>query len=152
MEIKTPRGRVFVNNETMKAELKWNSNLGKELNYLYGNGSPLQKFADEYVLRTIEPYVPNDTGMLYKSAILGTQIGSGELRFIAPYSRYLFYGILMVDSVTGSSWATRGGTKVATSTKLNYHGGGKAGAHWDKLWKADNLDTYVRQLQRFERR
>jgi len=152
LEIKTPRGRVFINNKTMKAELEWGADFGRELSYELGMDSPLQRFADDYILRTMEPYVPKDTGMLYKSATLGTHIGSGELRFIAPYSRYLFYGILMVDSVTGSSWATRGGTKVATSTKLNYHGGDKAGAHWDKLWKADNLDTYVRQLQSFGRR
>ena len=46
-----------------------------------------QKFVDSEVLRKSDPYIPFKTGMLRDSGILGTKIGSGRIRYLAPYEK-----------------------------------------------------------------
>ena len=46
-----------------------------------------QKFVDSEVLRKSDPYIPFKTGMLRDSGILGTKIGSGRIRYLAPYDK-----------------------------------------------------------------
>jgi hypothetical protein len=133
--IETPRGRVF-HNENMEAVLEWNTNFKPKWQKRYSNA---QKFVDSEVLRLCEPYVPLLTGMLIKSGILGTEIGSGLVRWIAPYARYQYYLDRKTKSQTGplrgSLWFHRmkaahgrkivktakkiaGGSKVWMPTKL----------------------------------
>lgn len=50
-----------------------------------------QKFVDSEVLRKSDPYVPLKTGMLRDSGVLGTKIGSGRIRYLAPYARKQYY-------------------------------------------------------------
>ncbi|MEG2575885.1 MAG: hypothetical protein RSA41_07615, partial [Christensenella sp.] len=50
-----------------------------------------QMFIDSETLRYCDPLVPMRTGMLKKSGILGTIIGSGEVSYIAPYARRMYY-------------------------------------------------------------
>mgnify|MGYP001327167375 CR=1 FL=1 len=96
--IVTPRGKVLLNNKTMKAELVWNSGFGNEWEGRYQNA---QKYVDSEVLRLSEPYIPLQTGMLIKSGILGTDIGSGEVSWIAPYARAQYYMKRKPGSETG---------------------------------------------------
>lgn len=51
-----------------------------------------QAFVDSEVIRTSEPYVPFQTGMLARSATSGTQIGTGLVVYDAPYARRMYYG------------------------------------------------------------
>ena len=51
----------------------------------------IQKFIDNTVVRHMNPYVPMKNGILAKSVIIGSRMGSGELVFVAPYSHKLFY-------------------------------------------------------------
>ncbi len=71
--IETPRGKV-VRTKTGKARLTWNTNFQPKWQVRY---SRAQRFVDSEVLRTCEPMIPLLTGMLIKSGILGTDIGSG---------------------------------------------------------------------------
>lgn len=82
----------------MKAELVWNSGFGNEWEGRYQNA---QKYVDSEVLRLSEPYIPLQTGMLIKSGILGTDIGSGEVSWIAPYARAQYYMKRKPGSETG---------------------------------------------------
>lgn len=50
-----------------------------------------QKFIDSEVLRLSDPYVPMKTGMLKKSGISGTVIGSGVVEYTAPYAKRQYY-------------------------------------------------------------
>lgn len=50
-----------------------------------------QKFVDSEVLRLSDPYVPFKTGMLKKSGISGTVIGSGVVEYTAPYAKRQYY-------------------------------------------------------------
>lgn len=60
-----------------------------------------QVWLDNAVVKDSEPYTPMQTGVLYKSGQLGTTPGEGVVQWIAPYSRYLYYGKVMVDAATG---------------------------------------------------
>ena len=50
-----------------------------------------QEFVDSECIRRMNPETPRRTGMLIKSATLGTVIGSGEIDQIAPYARRQYY-------------------------------------------------------------
>ncbi len=52
-----------------------------------------QKYLDNIVLKDTDKYVPMRTGILAKSGIIGTRIGSGELEYSAPYARKVYYGV-----------------------------------------------------------
>ena len=95
--ITTPRGTIVVT-KGGKAELKWNPDFQPKHQKYY---SDAQKFVDSEVLRLCEPYTPLLTGMLIKSGILGTDVGSGEVAWIAPYARKQYYSPRKPGSQTG---------------------------------------------------
>lgn len=51
----------------------------------------VQMFIDSEVLRRCVPYVPQDKSDLIKSGQIGTVIGSGTVRYVAPYARRWYY-------------------------------------------------------------
>lgn len=87
IKIETPRG-VIIQTENGKAELTWNKNA---LASRQQNFQRAQIFVDSEVLRLCSPLVPFQTGMLEKSGVLGTVVGSGEVRYIAPYAAKQYY-------------------------------------------------------------
>jgi hypothetical protein len=95
--INTPQGSITIN-EAGKAELKWFTNFQPKWQ---GNYSAAQKFCDSEVLRLCEPNTPLRTGMLVKSSILGTDVGSGTVQWIAPYSRAQYFSPRKPGSETG---------------------------------------------------
>ena len=95
--IETPRGAVVLNAQG-KAELKWNPNFAPKYTRRY---SQAQKFVDSEVLRQCEPYTPLLTGTLIKTGILGTDIGSGTVQWIASYARAQYYSPRKPGSLTG---------------------------------------------------
>ena len=95
--INTPRGQV-VHTKNGKARLTWNTNFQPKWQKQY---SAAQKFVDSEVLRTCEPMIPLLTGMLIKSGILGTDVGSGTVQWIAPYSKRQYYSSRKPGSQTG---------------------------------------------------
>jgi hypothetical protein len=50
-----------------------------------------QKWLDNEVLKDCDPYVPMATGNLRNSGIRGTQIGSGNVVYNAPYAASCYY-------------------------------------------------------------
>ncbi len=104
-----------------------------------------QRFVDSECIRYMKPYTPFQNGVLQKSATLGTVIGSGEIHQIAPYARYLYYGMLMVSSITGSSYARQGEKKVLTNTPLQYHNKHpQSGKMWFERMKEDKKAVILR--------
>lgn len=88
----------------------------------------------------MDKYTPRISGALIKAATLGTKIGTGVIRQNAPQARYLYYSKLMVSSITGSSYASKGEKKILTDKDLLYsqHANPKAGPFWFKRMKADH--------------
>ncbi len=85
--IRTPRG-IIVQTKNGTSRLVWNKNFGSERTKNFKNA---QEYVDSSVLRYCDPLVPMRTGVLKRSGTLGTIIGSGEVRYIAPYSKKQYY-------------------------------------------------------------
>ena len=94
------------------------------------------------VRKDTSPYVPMLTGSLDKR----TRVEGAEVIYPGPYARYLYFGKLMVDPATGSSYAPKGTTKVLTDKNLvfNTASNAQAQAHWFEASKAENLEKWVR--------
>lgn len=111
LKITTPRGAVFtVKNKdgSTTAKLEWNPGFGARMT---GNFNKAQMFVDSEVLRFCSARVPFDTGMLQKSGILATVVGSGVVSYIAPYAAYQYYNtspFRRYDSRRGGKWFERG--------------------------------------------
>ncbi|MDD6526969.1 MAG: minor capsid protein [Oscillospiraceae bacterium] len=134
----------------MKAQvdLAWSKVFGKDRTERFDTA---QKFVDSECIRLMVPYTPAKNNILYKSATLGTKIGSGHIVYQSPYARYQYYGKLMVSSVTGSAWARNGESKVLTDTPLTYttfrHP--LAGSYWFERMKADKLPQIQRGAAKY---
>lgn len=100
IRIETPRGCVYTG-KNGKARLEWNENFAAQRSEAFTRA---QKYVDSEVLRLTAPYIPMKTGMLIKSGTLGTEIGSGEVNYIAPYAAKQY-----ATSPTRSYNARRGG-------------------------------------------
>jgi hypothetical protein len=109
----------------------------------------VQKFIDQECIRHMTPYTPMLNGMLTKTATLGTRIGSGDIKQIAPYARYQYYGKLMVSSLTGSSYS-KGESKELTDVDLQYskHQHPMAGPMWFERMKADKKEQILRGAEK----
>lgn len=105
------------------------------------------------IMRDTGPFVPMLTGSLmqrthaegYTAGDFGP--GSGNvIVYPGPYARFLYYGKVMVDPNTGSTYAPKGGTKVVTDRNLvfNHTAHPQAQAHWCEASKAQNLDKWLR--------
>lgn len=90
-DIQTPRGTVFTTggkNGKVTAKLEWNPGFGPQESRRF---EKRQRFVDQECIRRMAPETPRRTGMLIKSATLGTVIGSGKINQIAPYARRQYY-------------------------------------------------------------
>lgn len=54
-------------------------------------GGKVQKFIDSEVIRCMDPFTPFRSGFLKRSALLATVIGSGLIKYVAPYARRNYY-------------------------------------------------------------
>jgi hypothetical protein len=95
--IETPKGQI-IQGKNGKAQLVFNPNFAPKWNAHY---SQAQRFVDSEILRLSDPFIPMQTGMLIKSGILGTDIGSGEVKWIAPYAKAQYYRPGKIGSETG---------------------------------------------------
>lgn len=148
MKISAPKSKMITKEKALEAMIEWYPDLEKNLNNQYGSGSPLQQYIDYAVLNGCRPYIPLDTATLMRSGEITTVIGSGEVTWATPYARFLYYGKLMIDPNTGSSWATLGQRKIETDINLVYQGGGKRGSFWFERWKSDNMNSFANGLSR----
>lgn len=99
-----------------KAQLEWNADFGPEATDRF---SQAQKFIDSEVLRFCSARVPFQTGMLQKSGLLGTAIGSGEVCYVAPYASPQYYKTATTrsyDANRGALWFERG--KAVEKTRI----------------------------------
>lgn len=88
------------------------------------------------------PYVPALTGSLDQR----TRVDENQIIYPGPYARYLYYGKLMIDPATGSSYAPKGATKVLTDKNLVFNKAmhSQAQDHWFEASKAENMDKWLR--------
>ena len=113
----------------------------------------VQQHIDEACMRYMAPYMPFETGVLESSMRLNTVPGTGKIVTATPYARYLYYGKLMVDPITGKGafhdpisgrfWSRPNTPKVMDpkGRELEYSQSAhpKAGKLWFERMKADHL-------------
>lgn len=68
--------------------LKWNPTFAMVRNKAFERA---QMYIDNEVLRRCDPHVPKRTGTLIRSGVLNTRIGQGEVHYMTPYARRLYY-------------------------------------------------------------
>ena len=100
----------------------------------------------EQIRKDTAPYVPFRNGVLdMKTKVVGNMV-----IYPGPYARFLYYGKVMVDPNTGSTWAPKGGTKVVTDRNLvfttDFHP--QAQAFWFEASKAQNKEKWIRVAQK----
>lgn len=91
IKITSPRGSVVTRqtkNGSISAEIVWNSGFARKKGQAFESA---QEFVDSECIRCMEPLTPRRTGMMIKSAKLGTVIGSGNIEYLAPYARRQYY-------------------------------------------------------------
>ena len=110
-----------------------------------------QRFIDSECMRLMVPYTPMRNGMLMESVKLGTVIGSGELRYLSPYARYLYYGEIYGPNIPifekGNPvpigfFSPPGRKKHPTGRQMSYDTSRhpQAGKLWFERMKADHGD------------
>lgn len=133
-KIKQPKNSTFeerLDKVKVRSQLVWHPLFGASWS---GTFHKAQVFVDSEVIRLSEPLVPKRDKVLIRSATVHTQLGSGTVIYRTPYARYQYYGKLMVDPETGSSWARAGVTKVLTNRDLG-HAEPPRGAFWFETMK-----------------
>ena len=95
------------------------------------------------------PFVPMLTGSLRTR----TRVMGNTVIYPWPYARYLYYGKLYVDPLTGSSYARKGVTKVPAVPEkdLIFHRTGTC-SHWFEASKAQNMEKWVRVAEKAVKR
>jgi hypothetical protein len=91
-----------------------------------------QKYVDSETIRYSDPYVPFRTGIMKKSGISGTVVGSGVVEYTAPYARGQYY----TNAGRGKE-----GLNAAKGTK------GLRGPFFLERMKADHLPDIRRGLK-----
>lgn len=110
LRIKGPRGvltQIKTKNGTIKVKLEWNPDYAPRLQNTL---QEVQAELDEEILRLVSPYVPFQTGILEKSGIISTDVGSGEVDHATPYSAKQYYDTADTrpyDPLRGGHWGER---------------------------------------------
>lgn len=114
-----------------------------------------QSFIDSECIRLMAPYTPMQSGLLMESATLGTEIGSGEIKQVAPYARYQYYGMVYGPNVpiyeNGELigfWSPP--KKYPTGRQITYSTAKhpQAGKQWFERMKADKKPDILRGAAR----
>ena len=106
IKIVTPRGQI-IKTENGSAQLTWNSGFGPKWTKQYTRA---QEYVDSEVLRLDARFVPFQSGMLLKSGVFGTEVGSGLVQYIAPYAKKQYYNTAdtrRYDTLRGGHWFER---------------------------------------------
>lgn len=101
------------------------------------------------VAKDTTPFVPMLTGSLRTR----TRVTGNTVVYPGPYARYLYYGKLYVDPLTGSSYARKGVTKVPAVPEKNliFHRTGTC-SHWFEASKAQNMEKWMRVAEKAVKR
>ena len=101
-----------------------------------------ESIVGQQVIKDTEPFVPALTGSL----TIRTRLDGNKIIYPGPYARFLYYGKVMVDPQTGSTFAPKGGTKVLTNRDLVFSKAmhPQAQSHWFEASKAQDLVKWIR--------
>ena len=133
----------------MRIKVEVNINIQKDL--AKARDPKLWKFAATEWWKLITPYTPMQTGTMSEQVEIRGEEGAGEIEYTTPYSHYLYEGKLMVDAVTGSSYARAGTKKVYADKELNISKAKHplASKKWDKAAEPTQKPELVDAMQKY---
>lgn len=117
---------------------------------LYDRLAMAQYALDTQVMLDMKPIMPRQTGQLIQLTAARSAAIAGSGYVIAgapPMGRYLYYGKLMVDPLTGSAWARKGVKKILTTKDLKFWYP-TARAKWFEVAKEQNKEQWVNIVKR----
>lgn len=103
----TTPGSSFFSGKNGKGTFSWAPGFESKM---YAVFKKKQVFVDSEVLRRCDPRVPLQTGFLKTSGKLGTVVGSGEVKYMAPYAAHQYYDTAKTrpyDANRGAKWFER---------------------------------------------
>lgn len=114
---------------------------------------------DGMVMKSMEPYIPKQGGVLYARTIGESAAlqGTGLVCAAAgPYGRFIYEGKTMVDILTGSPWARKDAKKVLvsqysgqTNAKENLtYSNARTVPHWFDEAKKKDCKEWVKSVKR----
>ncbi len=120
-------------------------------------GGRVQQYIDRFVLDHSKPYEPGKH--IHDSGVINTRIGSGQVIWDGPDVEYLYEGKLMVDPKTLKGaffspdygfWSRPKTQKIMdpSGRDLEFHGGGKRGAHWYDRMIEEEYDDLIAGVQK----
>lgn len=128
--VETPHGVISTykitkgeNAGKVVARLNWEKGFKEKHTQVFNRK---QGFIDQECIRRMAPLTPRRTGVLIKSATLGTVIGSGEINQIAPYARRWYY------------------------EKVNFNEAPDRGNYWFERMKNRHKDSILKGAQKLE--
>lgn len=90
-ELNTPKGvlkKVQTKNGKFTMRMEWAPGFEDTMKRKFESA---QENIDSEVLRLCDPYAPKETGILIRSGIMFTEIGSGKVVYDTPYARRQYY-------------------------------------------------------------
>lgn len=134
----------------MSVEFKWNKPISQIAEEATGGDRTLLFMANE-AKRLMDPYVPALNMVLSQNVRTYVEGDEGVVHYLAPYANYQHEGVLMVSRITGSPWARRGESKVATGRKLKHNTSRHplATSEWDKAMKVARMGDLTDAVQRY---
>lgn len=108
---------------------------------LEGASTEAEHILAQQVAKDTARFVPMRKGSLRER----TRVVENKVIYTRPYARYLYYGKLYVDPVTGSPYARKDVTKVPATPErdLVFHHPGTR-SHWFEASKAQNIGKWIR--------
>lgn len=98
------------------------------------------------IIKDTDPFVPARTGVL----AMNVQRHGHTIVYASPYARFQYYGKVMIDPATGSTFAPKGTRKVLTERNLKYSKGMHKNArpHWFEASKALNETRWMEGVRK----
>lgn len=100
----------------------------------------------EEIVKDTDQFVPARTGVL----AMNVQRHGHTIVYASPYARFQYYGKVMIDPATGSTFAPKGKRKALTDRNLKYSKGmhKNARSHWFEASKALNETRWMEGVRK----
>lgn len=135
---------------SFKTSFRWNKTPKTIINELVGN-TQVRLFAANEAKKLMEPYTPGDSLDMSRGARAYVQGGKAIVEYPGPYSRFQYYGKVMIGKQSRSAWANKYESKIVTGRNLKHSKFRHplATSKWDVAMKRARGDDLARAIQNY---